>query len=152
MIYIMVALKAEAQAFVEKYKLKNYKNDKISLIISGMGRENMFRASCQALESFTQDDKIVNVGICGANQNYEIGEIIDGFEKKITCKDFEVSCGDFEIVDMESDGFLEATKGVKNRYIFKVVSDHFEPKTVTKDKAKKLIFDNIDEIMKRIER
>ena len=91
MIYIILALKAEAQAFVDKYKLKNYKDDKISIIISGIGKENMFRASCQALESFTKDDKIVNVGICGANQNYEIGEVIDGFEKKITCKDFEVS-------------------------------------------------------------
>jgi len=152
MIYIILALKAEAQAFVDKYKLKNYKDDKISIIISGMGRENMKTTTCQVLKNFTNDDKIVNVGICGANQKYNIGELIDGLKQKITCVDYEVNDERFEIVDMESDGFLEATKDIKNRYIFKIVSDHFKPQSVTKDKAKKLIFDNIDEIMRRVER
>ena len=51
---------------------------------------------------------------------------------------------------MESYGFYQAIKGMKNAYIFKVVSDHFEPKTVTKERTKNLIFNNIDEIMKRV--
>jgi len=152
MIYIITALKAEAQAFVDKYKLKNYKNENIKVIISGMGKENMKNSTCHALEEFCDGDKIVNIGICGASSCHVIGELIDGMKTKITCVEHEVWHDKFEIVDMESDGFLEATKGIKNRYMFKVVSDHFEPKSVTKDKAKKLIFDNIDEIMKRVER
>ncbi len=152
MIYIILALKAEAQAFVDKYKLKNYENENIKVIISGMGKENMKNSTCHALRSFTQEDTVVNVGICGACKKYNIGELIDGMKTKITCVEHEVWHDEFEIVDMESDGFLEATKEIKNRYMFKVVSDHFEPKSVTKDKAKKLIFDNIDEIMKRVAR
>jgi len=152
MIYIIVALKAEAQAFVDKYKLKNYKNDKISIIISGIGKENMYNSTCQVLKNLKSKDKIANIGICGANKKYAVGEIIDGMKKKITCVDYEVKDEIFEIADMESGGFLEALKDIKNKYIFKVVSDNFKPKTVTKDMAKKLIFDNIDEIMRRIEK
>jgi hypothetical protein len=51
---------------------------------------------------------------------------------------------------MESAGFIKATKDIKNSYIFKIVSDYFEPEKVTKDKAKQLIFNKIDEIMKEI--
>ena len=152
MIYIMVALKAEAQAFVDKFKLQNHKNDKISIIISGMGKENMKISTCQILKDVKDEDKIVNVGICGACKKYAIGELIDGIKTKITCIDYEAHDKIYEIVDMESAGFLEATKDIKNRYIFKIVSDNFEPKTVTKDRAKKLIFDKIDEIMRRVER
>ena len=49
-----------------------------------------------------------------------------------------------------SCNLIDATKDVTNSFIFKVVSDHFEPKTVTKDMAKKFIFNQIDEIMKRV--
>ncbi len=147
----MVALKAEAQAFVDKYKLKNYKNENISVFISGIGKENMQISTCQVLKNFTDKDKIINVGICGASKNYELGELIDGMEKKITCVDTQISEDKFDIVDMESAGFLEATQNIQNRYIFKIVSDHFEPKSVTKDKAKKFIFDKIDEIIKRVD-
>jgi len=146
----MVALKAEAQAFVDKYKLKNYKNENISVVITGMGKENMEISTCQVLKEMTQHDKIVNVGICGASKKYAIGELIDGCKTEICCIDYEADDGEFDIVDMESDGFFEATKGIKNRYMFKVVSDHFEPHKITKDLAKKLIFENIDEIMKRV--
>ena len=150
MIYIMVALKAEAQAFVDKYKLKNYKNDEISIIITGIGSDAMFRATTNILKIFKKDDVILNVGICGANKNYTIGQLIDSRFDKITCSDMEVSKSGSNIVDMESLGFTNATKNIKNSFMFKVVSDHFEPKKVTKDKAKQLIFNKIDEMMKRV--
>ena len=35
---------------------------------------------------------------------------------------------------------------IKNMYILKVVSDHFKPETITKDKTKALIFNAIDDI------
>ncbi|MCD6432902.1 MAG: hypothetical protein J7L21_02565 [Sulfurimonas sp.] len=174
MIYIIVALKAEAQAFVDKFKLKNYKNDKICVIISGIGKENMHKTTSQVLKEFSNDDKIVNVGICGASEEFEIGELLSicvptqsvgtrgGTNLSLapmlclgtlTCVDKEIGDKDrYDVVDMESAGFLQATKDIKNRYIFKVVSDHFEPKRVTKDSAKRLIFNKIDEIMMEIKR
>jgi len=151
MIYIIVALKAEAQAFVDKFKLIEYKNEEIRVFISGIGKENMFNTTLNVVKNLQKYDRIVNVGICGANENYKIGQLIDSRKELITSVDYEVSEAKFSIVDMESAGFLQATKNINNSYIFKVVSDHFEPHKVTKDKAKKLIFDKIDEIMREIQ-
>lgn len=152
MIYIVTALKPEAQAFIEKYKLpKNKKNDEISLFISGLGSQNMFNTTKDIIELMNEDDIILNVGICGASKKYKIGQLIDGLKENLICMDYEVSKNDcYELVDMESSGFLEATQGL-NRYIFKVVSDHFEPHTVTKEATKSLIFNAIEEIMKKVQ-
>ena len=142
MIYIIVALKAEAQAFVDK---------KIKVTISGIGENNMFNATSKIVKIMNKDDVIVNIGICGASKNYKIGQLIDAFEEHITCVNESVSDKNkYAIVDMESAGFIKASLHVENRYMFKIVSDHFEPQTVTKDGAKKLIFDKIDEIMEKI--
>ena len=154
MIYIIFALKAEAQAFIDK-KLD------INIIVSGIGSQNMYKTTKKIVEQMCEDDVIVNLGICGASQKFNIGELLDislpsGAVKInfiLTCVDDEVYDKDrYDIVDMESSGFIDATKEVKNRYMFKIVSDHFEPKTVTKDGAKKLIFNKIDEIMQRIDK
>jgi len=142
MIYIIVALKAEAQAFVDK-KMKVY--------ISGIGSKNMFECTTKIVKEMKENDKLVNVGICGASLEYKIGQLIDGFKEKITCVDEPIYDENrYNIVDMESAGFLQASKNVKNRYMFKVVSDHFKPQSVSKDGAKKLIFDKIDEIMEKV--
>jgi len=150
MIYILTALKAEAQAFVDKYKLKQYKNEDIEVIITGMGVDAMSKKTSQTLKKLSKNDTIINVGICGASKNYNIGELIDARYTDITCIDYEMTKDIYDVVDMESASFLEATNGFKNSFIFKVVSDHFEPKTVSKDMAKKLIFNQIDEIIKRV--
>lgn len=169
MIYIVVALKAEAQAFVDKFKLQNYKNENLCIIISGIGKENMKKATSQVLKEFSDNDTILNVGICGASEKFKIGELLSvcvTTQSLLTsslplvptlptlrCVNKEIDNNDkYDIVDMESDGFIQATKDIKNRYIFKVVSDHFEPKRVTKDSAKKLIFNKIDEIMMEIKK
>jgi len=145
MIYILVALKAEAQAFIDK------KID-AQIIVSGMGSKNMQKATQIVVDKMNKDDKIVNVGICAASKNYKIGQLVDGFKEKIVCVDEAVDDKNrYNIVDMESAGFLEASLHVENRYIFKIVSDNFEPHTVTKDGAKKLIFNNIDKIMEKLD-
>jgi hypothetical protein len=54
---------------------------------------------------------------------------------------------------MESFGFYDAVKhnpAIKNFFIFKVLSDHFEPDSITKDKTKSLIFHQIDSIMMKV--
>ncbi len=154
MIYLVFALKAEAQAFIDK-KLD------INITISGIGSKNMYNATKKILKQMDENDIIVNVGICGASKEFTIGELlhIDMLTRttktifSLNCVDKEVSQKDrYDVVDMESSGFIEATNIIKNRYMFKIVSDHFEPKSVTKDDAKKLIFDNIDEIMQRIKK
>ena len=150
MVYIIVALKAEAQAFVDKFKLKNYQNDHIKVVISGIGSKAMKEKTIEVLKAFDKKDKILNIGICGANENYTIGELIDARQEEIICVDYEMKNHKYSIVDMESAGFIEATMGIEESYIFKIVSDHFEPHKVTKDKSKQLIFNQIDEIMKRI--
>jgi len=152
MLYVICALKSEAQAFVDKYKLsKTRQNSQITLIVSGIGRDAMFTTTKNIMKTINKDDVIINIGICGGSEKFFIGELIDGFKNNLTCVDAEVSQkGDYELVDMESAGFLKATENFKNRYIFKVVSDHFEPHKVTKDKTKSLIFNVIDDINKVI--
>jgi len=168
LIYIVVALKTEAQAFIDKYKLKKsklsnhiiYTNSSITLIISQLGVINARNATQALINQFdiTDDDIYLNVGICGAKSSYEIGSLLEiGFivyegmtyefkkEKKcINCVDEAIDENRYEIVDMESYGFYDAVihnPAIKNFHILKVVSDHFEPERVTKEGSKKLIFD-----------
>jgi len=54
---------------------------------------------------------------------------------------------------MESYGFYDAVvhnPAIKRFHIFKVVSDHCEPKKVTKEKTKSLLFNVIDAINESI--
>jgi len=175
MLYVVTALKSEAQAFVDKYKLSKTKCDdftlftaqNIKVIISGIGINNAKSATNTLIKHFKPEsrDIFVNIGICGASKEHKIGELIPIgsiiyrdrehiFNKNIfisiTCKDTEVYEDKYNIVDMESFGFYEATKEIKNRYIYKVVSDHFEPETVTKEKTKRLIFNVLQEVMQKV--
>ncbi len=174
MLYIVTALKPEAQAFVDRYKLskdrlKNFTiftNNKMILIISGLGVDNATLATQTLIDNYdiTDDDIYLNIGICGASKKYEIGTLLninkiiynsqsfvlnDEDGETITCVDEESSTDEHEIVDMESFGFYDAvhhSPAIKNFHILKVVSDHFEPQKVTKDKTKSLIFNVIDDI------
>ena len=178
MIYIITALKIEAQAFVDRYKLQKnrlgnytiFQNEEMIVIVSGIGVFNSMVATQTLINQFdiTDDDIYLNVGICGATQKYSIGKLIElssiiyqeqsykinsKESQTIHCVDEAMSSDRYDIVDMESFGFYDAvihSPAIKNRYIFKVVSDHFEPLSVTKDKTKTLIFNAIDAINKII--
>jgi purine-nucleoside phosphorylase len=174
MLYIITALKPEAQAFIDRYRLQKRKlgdfyiftSKEIRLIVSGLGVQNATLATQTLINHFdiTDDDIYINVGICGANKKHKIGELLRigaiNYKNKtytinqesttaITCLDEEASEEKYEIVDMESFGFYDAvfhSPAIKNLSIFKVVSDHFEPHKVTKDGTKSLIFNAIDAI------
>ncbi len=172
MIYVVTALKPEAQAFVDFYKLKKSKlgnytiftNENITLIISGLGVINARHATQTLINNFdiTDDDIYLNIGICGASREHKIGQLIEigsvtyeeityifKDKEEIVCLDSEANDNSYNIVDMESYGFYDAvihSPAIKNFYIFKVVSDHFEPHVVTKDKTKSLIFNVINDI------
>ena len=175
MIYIFTALKSEAQAFVDKYKLKKekinnytlYKNDNIVLIISGLGVDNTKKACEFILNNYkiAMDDIFINIGICASRIDNDIGKLLEigkinynnetftidkNIRNTITCLDYEAHDGTYELVDMESYGFYEILHENKNLFIFKVVSDHFEPETITKEKTKALIFNVLDEVFKKI--
>ena len=173
MLYIVTALKPEAQAFVDKYKLKKsklqnytlFQNENITLIISGIGVTNTRLATQTLINNFdiTDDDIYLNVGICAAPKKHALGELIeigsiiyrntnhtfDTNKKTITCMDEEVATKQETVVDMESYGFYDAVvhnPAIKKFHILKVVSDHFEPITITKENTKSLLFNVIDDI------
>jgi len=173
MIYIVVALKPEAQAFVDFYKLQKgrllnytfFSNSYMIIIVSGIGVDNARLATQTLINQFdiSDDDIYLNIGICGASKNYEIGKLLEigkirydelsysfkNDKKEIVCLDKEATTNLHDIVDMESYGFYDAVihnPAIKKFYIFKVVSDHFEPHLVTKDKTKSLIFNTINTI------
>lgn len=173
MLYIVVALKSEAQAFVDRYRLQKsklndlivYSNESIRLIISGLGVSNARNATQTFINHFdiSDEDKYLNIGICGASSFYSIGETLeigsiyyegihysfDTIKKEICCVNEEISEAKYNIVDMESYGFYDAiihNPAIKNFSIIKVVSDHFEPQLVTKEATKKLIFNTIKDI------
>ena len=177
MLYIVTALKSEAQAFVDKYKLTKTKLENYTLysdthrkiIISGIGVSNARRATQTLINHFdiTDEDSYCNVGICAASSKYAIGSLLEfgevisegivhRFKKdkhSIVCVNMPVDKPIYQIVDMESYGFLDAvlhSPAIKNIYILKVVSDHFEPDKVTKKQTKSLIFNVIDDINKRL--
>jgi len=175
MIYIVTALKPEAQAFVDYFKLKKSKldtytlfsNETIRLIIAGMGVANARVATQTLINHFdiTDDDIFANIGICGASKEYAIGELIlcgalsyhgmfYRFSTKgamIYCVDKEIENSTYPLVDMESYGFYDSVihnPAIKKFSIIKVVSDHFEPKKVTKELTKSLLFNQINAINK----
>jgi len=172
MIHIFTALKPEAQAFVDKYRLNKqkidnyttYSNEKMILIITGVGVANTKKACEFAIQKYkpTQNDIFINIGICGSKKDNPIGTLLkigklsyktDDFlvdensQNRLTCIDYEATKETYDLVDMESYGFYDALyEKYNNLHIFKVVSDHFEPKTVTKEKTKSLIFNTIEDV------
>jgi len=173
LLYIVVALKVEAQAFVEKYKLKKEKlssftlfvSEEIRLIISGIGVQNAREATQTLVNNYdiTDEDIYLNAGICGANKEYEIGTLIeigslvfegmtytlDSKNAELNCVNAAISTDTLKIVDMESYGFYDAVihnPAIKHFHILKVVSDHFEPQKVQKDATKALLFKRLSAI------
>lgn len=173
LLYIVVALQAEAQAYIDRYKLhksslgayKLFASQDIQVIVSGMGVVNARNATQALINAYdiTDDDIYLNVGICGAQNSVEIGTLLsfsalqyEGIEYKfkedgelLTCVDEPLATPSCKFADMESYGFYDAVvhnPAIKHFHILKVVSDHFEPQIVTKEGAKKLLFNQIDSI------
>lgn len=87
MNYFIVATKSEAQPFVERYrltksKISNYtrfSNESISILISGIGWQNCYRATLTFLDAtpIMACEKIINVGICGAPKSHSLGALLE---------------------------------------------------------------------------
>lgn len=166
MTYLITALDAEARPLIEHYRLKRdhslpytlYKNDDTLLLVSGMGKMNAAMAVSALLgwRVPADEDILINVGICGAPLEYEIGEallihqIINDEkhyypdilyphvfrETSLLCVDAPQSHTSEFPVDMESAAlFQAASRFFKLHQIafVKIVSDHFTPEHVTKE-------------------
>ncbi|MBU0633322.1 hypothetical protein KKA17_11870 [bacterium] len=179
MLYIVIALSAEARAIVQMLKLKRvytlpytmFENEDVKLIISGMGNDNAMMATSTLLGHLPpcESDLLINIGICAAPKKYAIGESL--LIHKITREEhscfpdilFEHSLKESGLltvdkptdeeqqmpVDMESYGIYKAASRFLQTHqmlFYKVVSDHFEPHTVTKELAEELILANVKKI------
>jgi purine-nucleoside phosphorylase len=85
MLYIVVALKSEANILIKDLKLQKnldenfpiFENDFIKLIISGIGSINSAIATTYLLNTYkaSKEDKAINIGICGAKDKDKIGKL-----------------------------------------------------------------------------
>ena len=167
MILLHTALKCEAQALIEHYKLEKiknefviYKKNNIVLTISGIGKNNT-RKSLENIFSIYKITKAINIGIVGcSNKKINKGSFFSTNEypknikkmnlitvKKSQTNNTKKNC----LYDMEAKYFNNTcSKNINENYIyvFKVVSDWLDDTILPKDFVKQLIKQNI----KRIER
>lgn len=135
-----------------------YKGEDTLLLITGMGKTNAMMA-LSALLGYRlpgRNDNLINIGICGAPSEYALGEallihqLLDEDRRYYpdilythTLRETSLICVNSPVesplsfpVDMESTGvFQAASKFFKlHRMAFvKIVSDHCQPDTVTKE-------------------
>ncbi len=156
--YIFVATKTEAQAFVELFGLKKNKrngytvyhdnSENIEVIVSGVGVANAANAA-KAFTSLKNSGAVYNVGIAAAPSKYPIGSVekigsILYHDKTITLEagatlqTLDTPCSEYKntLVDMEGFGFASILPDIT---LYKIVSDHFEPRNLTKEGVKNLI-------------
>ncbi|SFO89734.1 hypothetical protein [Hydrogenimonas thermophila] len=164
MTLIHTALLCEAQAVIEKYKLKLvqknpriYTNEKIVLLVGGIGKENSLKNLEKVFEKY-KISKALNIGIAGCNdKRFPIGSLfctnhhlpgIDNLPLK-TVDTPKVNQNEYHpstLYDMEGIYFLDVAKSYLNEkdiFIFKVVSDYLDDTIPPKDFVKKLIQNSI---------
>jgi hypothetical protein len=172
MIYIITALHAEARPFLDRYRFKRndalpfalYESDTILLGVTQSGYDNAMIATAALLgyRPPTENDVLLNIGICGAPQAYEIGTLLlihkiihnnhSYYPDMLLSHPFEES--DLESVkkaqdehhalpvDMEAYPIFKVASRFMQLHqllFIKIVSDHFEPERVTKELVLELI-------------
>jgi len=187
MIGIVTALHCEARPLIRHFQLKKEERfspleifgaENIRLAISGIGK---LRSAIAVTRLLTLPDKprfrlLINLGICGANTKYAIGEpvlanqVIDAGSGRryfpdmlarqnlteATLRTFDKpvfepasSAGQIELADMEAAGFFEAARRELEGHriaVLKIVSDHFEKKPLNKTNIEKIIEANLPQI------
>ena len=157
MILIHTALLCEAQSFIEYYKLKKinskiYSNDKIVILISGVGKQKTIKELNNVFSQYSIK-KAFNIGIAGCNdeevtisslfctnkhlKNFNFLPLIT--KDEITTDSIETSS---TLYDMEAKYFEEAISEKLTKdsiFVFKIVSDHLSKERLAKDFIKKII-------------
>ena len=190
MILIHCALQLEAKILIEHYKLKKevsfkafdfFRNQDISLVISGLGKLNAAAAISSILTRLNlKQISVLNFGLAGATEDLSIGELFlinkitdygtginyypdlliqsSILQQSLITFDQPVSKDDHKLestlVDMEASGaWLAASKfiGPESFDCLKVVADHLEPKAFSKSEAQNLVQKHLGAIVERIE-
>ena len=156
----------EARSLKRDYVLPYplYRNDDTLLLVSGMGKTNALMA-VSALLGWRRPgaaDSLINIGICGAPLGYTIGEallihqIIEGErffypdilyshslrEASLMCVDMPQNAPCGYPVDMESSAVFRAAERffkLHQMAFIKIVSDHCDPQSVSKEGSIALI-------------
>jgi len=175
-MFIHTALYQEALPIIKFFNLKEdndkyfkiYKNNKILLINSGLGKINTALALSHIFTKYENFSKnILSIGIAGATKNLSIAElvnvkkIIDKESQKVfhlkdlknlknlscTTSDLPLTNAKTDLADMEASSvYLSCKKFDIRPTILKVVSDFFEPNSVKKEEIENLISININKI------
>lgn len=178
MIFLTCALYIEAKPLIEKLNLKRidegkfqiFKNDNITLIVTGSGRLNAAIALTYLLtkSGCSSDDFIINIGICAGTKvlgrAFLINKITDTstnrtyypdvlykhsfYEGELFSGNEILSDGSYPLYDMEAAAiYASAIKFVTaDRIAFiKIVSDNFSPDSV-KEKVNHLMNQNMSSI------
>ncbi|NOZ91025.1 MAG: nucleoside phosphorylase [Epsilonproteobacteria bacterium] len=163
MTLIHTALFAEAKPIIEHLKLRFiqkkpyrlYQRDNIVLAVTGMGEKTLI---IKEILSQYYIKKAINIGIAGCkDKNIPIGALFCTTHnlphishstittvKKPLNNPHNLKT---TLVDMETDYFLEATKDIKEVYVFKVVSDYLD----TTIPSKQFVWEIIEKSLKDIE-
>lgn len=160
MTLIHTALLCEAQAVIERHKLKLvqknprvYIDGKIILLVSGIGKKNSLKNLEDIFKNY-EISKALNVGIAGCSDtsipigslfctNHNLPNIAYLSLKTVnTPKINQDEHHPLTLYDMEADHFLSVARNFLNEkdiFIFKVVSDHLNDTIPSKDFVKKLM-------------
>jgi len=86
MIYLVIALLAEAKPFIKHFDLKKesekpftiFSSKDYKMVITGIGKERATIATTHLLTRFmpTKNDFLFNIGLCGAPKKFSIGEAL----------------------------------------------------------------------------
>lgn len=135
MIYIVCALYVEAKPLIDKYALKKeslyakfqiFSNEKIRLIISGLGRIKSAIAISYLFENSNVDDNdlIINIGYCASTNPYDklyeivnISQIKSAYSKKACYPDMLYKHNFIEGTLICHDEIIETYKNRDNIYI-----------------------------------
>ncbi|MCK5293480.1 MAG: nucleoside phosphorylase [Arcobacteraceae bacterium] len=161
MTLIHCAMLSEAQYIIEKLKLKLeqknpkiYKNEKIVLIVSNIGKENTIKALELVYQKY-KISKAINIGISGcSDKDISIGEVFCTSHKLEDIKYMKLQTvntptltpSPYNLIptlyDMEAKYFQEISDKYINQnniFVFKVVSDHLDDTIPKKEFVKQLI-------------
>lgn len=179
MTYIFIAHKKEAFYLFKSFTCRRdksfikplYLHEKFILVLTHNGYENAYLTAKELFTKYppSKNDKVINFGICGAPTHYSIAECLHVdtllyHDKKIKlfnsatsttleCVDKPQSQEKNHLVDMESFGIYEASKAyfdLNKLFFYKIVSDYFEPKSITKELIDTIIQKNTPLLIEKI--
>jgi len=188
MIYFTIALLAEAKPIIKELKLplqqqspfQIYGNEDYKIIITGMGKDQALMATTHCLTKFAPNnsDILVNFGLAGAQNEFEIGSIvlantlIDTQTQKKFYPDMRLihpykevalttvnevqthAQKSIQAVDMEAFAIYQAALlFLKSSQIltFKLISDHFSATIPTKDSVSQWIEPHVKSLLQLLE-